>query len=179
MKINLINIFILLSTFLVNMEVYAQQDSFIKDYLERWETSKKYMLAVAEAMPEEKYGFRPAAEVMSFAEQAMHIAAVIDWHAFSKADGQEYAPRWEKFSAEGKRKMEILESLEREFRRSANLLADFDPVRLEETGKYSKYTRTRRQFFMLMTDHVTHHRAQMLIYLRLNGVDPPPYIEFQ
>ncbi len=179
MKINLLNIFILLSTSLANIGLFAQQDGFIKDYLERWETSRQYLLAVAEVMPEENYGFRLTEEAMSFAEQSMHIAMAIDWHAFSKADGQEYAPQWDKFSVDGKSKKEILELLDREFRRSANLLADFDSERLEETGTYFEGTRTRRQFFLLMADHVTHHRGQMLVYLRLNGIVPPKYIEFQ
>jgi len=73
----------------------------------------------------------------------------------------------------------MIEMLDREFERAAKLLITFDPARLDQTGSYAKFTRTRRQFFMLMADHVTHHRAQMLVYLRLKGIVPPKYIEFQ
>lgn len=159
--------------------VLAQQDSFLKDYLERWETSRQYMLTVAEAMPESAYHFKPTPEEMTFAEQLMHIAVIIDWHGFSKADGQEYPPRWEDFKVEGYSKQEMMDMVNREFERVAQLVSDFDPKRLEETGSYGKLTRTRRQFLMLMADHVTHHRAQMLVYLRLKGIVPPNYIEFQ
>jgi uncharacterized damage-inducible protein DinB len=169
--------FVLLSS--VSQSVFAQQDSFLKDYLERWETSRQYMLSVAEAMPESGYSFKPTPEEMSFAQQLMHIAAVIDWHAFSKADGQEYKPRWEEFKTEGRSKKEMIDMVNREFERAAKLMAGFNPARLTETGSYFKFTRTRQQFLMLMTDHVTHHRAQMLVYLRLKGIAPPKYVEFQ
>ncbi|NJL74904.1 MAG: hypothetical protein HC892_07620 [Saprospiraceae bacterium] len=29
---------------------------------------------------------------------------------------------------------------------------------------------------MLMNDHLTHHRAQMIVYLRLKDVQPPKYV---
>ncbi len=39
--------------------LFAQQDNFIKDYLERFENSRKYLTLVAEMMPEDKYNLRP------------------------------------------------------------------------------------------------------------------------
>ena len=35
---------------------------------------------------------------------------------------------------------------------------------------------TRRRILMLMTDHVTHHRGQLVVYLRMKNVEPPKYI---
>lgn len=155
------------------------EKGFLPEFLERWETSRQYTLAVAEAMPEDSYHYKPTEEEMSFAEQLMHLAVVIDWHALAKADGQEYRPRWDEFKAEGRSKEEIIGIVDREFNRAAELMANFDPQRLVETGTYARFTRTRRQFFMLMTDHVTHHRAQLLVYLRLKGIKPPNYIDYQ
>ena len=36
----------------------AQQDHFIEDSIERLENSRKYLLLVAELMPEEKYNYK-------------------------------------------------------------------------------------------------------------------------
>lgn len=155
------------------------EKGFLPEFLERWETSREYTLAVAEAMPEEAYHYKPTEEEMSFAEQLMHLAVVIDWHAFAKADGQEYRPRWDEFKAEERSKKEIMEIVSREFQRATELISGFDPERLVETGTYARFTRTRRQFFMLLADHVTHHRAQLLVYLRLKGITPPSYIDYQ
>ena len=42
----------------VTSPLLAQQDNFIKDYLERLENSRKYLLLVAETMPEDKYDLK-------------------------------------------------------------------------------------------------------------------------
>lgn len=160
-------------------QVLEANKGFLPEFLERWETSRQYTLTVAEAMPEKDYHYKPTEEEMSFAEQLMHLAVVIDWHGFAKADGQEYRPRWDAFKAEGRSKKEIIEIVDREFKRAAELIGSFDSGRLIETGTYARFTRTRRQFFLLMADHVTHHRAQLLVYLRLKGLTPPSYIDFQ
>lgn len=48
--------------------LFAQQDSFINDYLERLENSRKYLILVAETMPEDNYDFRASPESLTFAE---------------------------------------------------------------------------------------------------------------
>lgn len=170
---------LLLTLLFVPLLVHAQNDPFLKDYLERWQTSRQYLLDVAEKMPETDYGFRPTPEQMTFGEQLMHIAAIIDWHAFSKADGQEYKPRYADFKADGLSKRQIIDVLTREFDRATQLITRYNPARLDETTTYGSFTRTRRQMFLLQADHVTHHRAQLLVYLRLKGLVPPKYWEFQ
>lgn len=38
-------------------------------------------------------------------------------------------------------------------------------------GKLNKY-----QFLNLIQDHQAHHVGQLIVYLRLNGIEPPKYI---
>jgi uncharacterized damage-inducible protein DinB len=35
---------------------------------------------------------------------------------------------------------------------------------------------TRRRVLLLLTDHVTHHRGQLVVYLRMKNVEPPKYV---
>lgn len=112
-KTNCILVFI--SLMLFSHLLNAQKDSFLKDYLERWEQSGKYLIIVAEAMPESEYNFKPTNEQSTFAQQLMHIACIIDWHGFAKADGQGYKPRYDEFEAEGYSKNEIIDIVNREF----------------------------------------------------------------
>lgn len=168
--------------FLMNAPVFmsiGQEDPFLRDFLERWENSKKYFLAVAEAMPEDKYHDNIYEGGMNFAEQLMHVALIIDWHAFSKFDGRESGIRWEEFKSEGKTKQQMIRIAEKEFDRAKRLIATFDPERLDEKGSYAHFTRSRRQFLLLLADHVSHHRAQMIVYLRLQKIVPPNYINYQ
>ena len=67
----------------VTTPIFAQENSFIKDYLERLENSRKYLILVAETMPEDKYDFRASPESMTFAENLLHIGYAVDWHSQS------------------------------------------------------------------------------------------------
>jgi len=42
--------------------IFAQKNDFIKEYLERLEKSKEYLILVAETMPEDKYEFKAMPE---------------------------------------------------------------------------------------------------------------------
>lgn len=173
---------VILVLFLLSLtcpKVLGQENPFLRDFLVRWDQSKAYLLAVAEAMPEENYFQPPYPEGKSFAEQLMHIAVIIDWHAFSKFGGSEAAIRWEDFREEGKNKAQLIHEVAREFDRTKQLIEGFDPDKLDETASYGKFSRTRRQFLLLLADHVTHHRAQLIVYLRLQNIQPPNYINFQ
>ena len=44
------------------------------------ENSKGYTLAVAEAMPEDRYNFKPASSVWNFLELMNHIVYGINWY---------------------------------------------------------------------------------------------------
>ncbi|MEX2514257.1 MAG: DinB family protein [Cyclobacteriaceae bacterium] len=176
------NKIVLLAIFLMtfpSVTLFSQGDPFLHDFLERWENSKLYLLDMAEAMPEKHFHTKPNPEAMSFAEQLMHIAVVLDWHAFSKFDGREESIRWEEFQVSNQSKEELIRTTAREFDRAADLIRNFDPKRLDEKGSYAKFSRTRRQFLLLLADHVSHHRGQMVVYLRLKGIKPPNYINYQ
>jgi uncharacterized damage-inducible protein DinB len=98
---------------------------------------------------------------------------------FSRFDGQNTPFRADDYLAEGKSKQEIIKTVIDEFDKAAELITGFDPNRLEETGSYAHFTRTSRQFLLLLADHVSHHRGQMLVYLRMKGITPPNYIDYQ
>lgn len=170
-----------LTTFLlclINSSTFAQKDNFLKEYLERWEHSRAYLIAVAEAMPDSSYNFKPTPVEMTFAEQLMHIALAMDWHAQTLIAGKKQHPK-EYFSVNSKTKSEMINVVKKTFDEATEVIKDFDPINYEVKLNYIKLTRTKRQIFLLLADHVTHHRAQVLVYMRLKGVEPPKYITFQ
>jgi len=127
----------------------AQEEVFIKQYLERFENSREYLLLVAETMPEDKYGFKATPESMTFAENLMHIGWAMDWHSESLMGGRD-ARDW-----------------------------NTDTSQLDDELDYFGLKRTKRQVLLLLADHITHNRGQMLVYMRLNGLKPPRYVLFQ
>ena len=53
---------------------YAQNATLADDLLADWQQQKAMMMAIAEAMPEETYGFKPTEAQRTYAEQILHIA---------------------------------------------------------------------------------------------------------
>lgn len=166
---------------MVESPLFAQQNGFIKEYLERFENSRKYLIAVAEMMPEDKYGFKATQESLSFAENLMHIGYAMDWHSQSLLGGRE-SRDWNtdtRFKVSNKSKKEIIKIIEETFDETIRLIQQFDIAQFDEELDYFGLNRTKRQIFLLLSDHITHHRGQTLVYLRLNGLVPPRYVLFQ
>ena len=159
----------------------AQQNEFIKDYLERLENSKKYLILVAEEMPEDKYEFKASPESMSFAENLMHIAWAMDWHSQTLLGGRE-ARDWNsdtELKVDSKSKKEMIASINTTFNETIKLISEFDTTQFNDRLDYLGLNRTKRQIFLLLADHITHHRGQMLVYMRMNGIKPPRYVIYQ
>ena len=174
-------LFILTSILLFTSSLFAQESNYIKDYLERLENSRKYLVLVAETMPEDKYEFKATPESKSFAENLMHIGWAMDWHSQSLLGGRE--PRdWRtdtELRPSNKSKEEMIAKIDETFDKTIKLITEYDSTKLEEKLDYFGLNRTKRQILMLLSDHIAHHRAQMLVSLRLNGLVPPKYVEYQ
>lgn len=170
---------VILSSF--SQPIFAQENDFMIEYLERLEKSKEYLILVAETMPEDKYEFKATPESMSFAENLMHIGWAMDWHSQSLMGGRK-ARDWNtdtELKVDNKSKKEMIAKINETFDKTIEFIADFDPNRLEERLDYFGADRTKRQILLLLADHITHHRGQMLVYMRLNGLQPPRYVLYQ
>lgn len=166
---------------LIASPLFAQNGEYVDEYLERLENSRKYLLLVAESMPEAKYSYRATPESLSFAENLLHIGYAMDWHTQSLLGGRE-SRDWKTdtvFKVGNKSKAEMIALIDRTFDETIAFLEQFNTDDFEDRLDYFGLDRTKRQILMLLADHITHHRGQMLVSLRLNGVTPPRYVLFQ
>ncbi len=163
--------FILTGLFMIPMQ---SQDLTIPTFLEKWENSRDYLLAVAEAMPEEKFDFRPTDRQMEFKEQLLHIKSNMDWLATNyfgaeKASGNSNG-------RDTLSKAETLEILKIAFDRVSSVLQHTASSALSEEVDFFTGTKTKLQILNLLQDHVSHHRGQLIVYLNLNNIEPPKYV---
>ncbi|MDO6473471.1 DinB family protein [Maribacter sp. 1_MG-2023] len=175
------NLIIITLLLLTSSPLLAQQDKFIEDSIERLENSRKYLLLVADMMPEEKYGFKATDESLSFSENLMHIGYALDWHSQSLIGDLEARVYQTDtiFKPANKTKAEMMARIDQTFTEAIVLLQDVAPAQLDIELDYFGSTRSKRQIYMLLADHITHHRAQMLVSMRLNGLVPPRYVLYQ
>ena len=151
-----------------------QAGDFSDNFLPVWERATRYTLEVVEAMPEANYNFKATKEVNSFAGLAGHIAGNIFWlnsQLIKNEDNPIGEIEWETLSQQ-----EILMNLIRAFDYVKSTVKKIKDEDLKDEVEFGGETVNKERIFYLMRDHMTHHRAQMAIYLRMNKIKPPRYV---
>ena len=149
------------------------QDDYLNDFAKKWENAADYTLEVAELMPAEDYDFRPTPEIMTFGGQLQHMLRNMLWLSGSYLGGEKA-----EFDLSGDvnyGKDELLSMLRQGFRLSKEAVSQLAKADLQEPVTFFAGPMNKRQIVTLMNDHMTHHRGQIIIYLRLKGIKPPPY----
>jgi len=130
----------------------------------------KNMVAAAEAMPAEKYGFKPSPEMNSFGHLAMHIVQSNNTFC-SKISGQT-AP--DVNIAETDPKDKLVAMLKDSFAFCTAALANVDDSKLgEQFMLFGNRPISRGGALVALGGSWTDHYATQAIYLRLNGILPP------
>lgn len=165
--------YILILVFSFTSLMTIAQDSFLSDYKIKWKNAGAYTLEFARAMPEDYYTYTPTPVEMNFLEQMKHIGGNMVWLCSSYLNGSKthIDP-----SKAGSSKKEIIAMLDQSFAYATQTINALTEKDLNENVDFISGRMTRRRILMLMTDHVTHHRGQLVVYLRMKGVEPPKYV---
>jgi uncharacterized damage-inducible protein DinB len=153
-------------------KVIAQQITPKIAFLEKWENSKSYLIAIAEKMPEENYDFKPTERQMSFKEQLIHINENMEWLSITYFTNIEYKKEKKELS---ETKKETILALENTFDVVLEIITNTPEEELNEPVDFFAGTKSKLQILNLLQDHVTHHRGQLIVYLNLNEIYPPKY----
>ena len=169
---------LLLTLFPLHALFSQTQSPFITDALSKWTGMKQYTLAVAELMPEEKYSFKPVKEEDTFGFQLIHMANnmyFLSSKFLRNTDSPVDLKAFEK-KVSSMSKAEIIDHLRKAFDYTQETFTLMTDKNLEEELDYWGGHSTRRKIVFLLNDHQTHHRGQLIVYLRLNNIKPPKYI---
>jgi len=165
----------ILSFNLVALESYSQKNSiFSKEFIEMWERASAYTIEVAQVMPEEYYNFRPNEETFTFSQQLAHIITNIYWlnstFILNEANPIKDA------NLENLSKEELIKYFEDANKYVIKSVEELSDKQIATPIIFAGKIMTKKRIFYLMRDHLTHHRAQSIVYLHLNGIKPPKYI---
>jgi uncharacterized damage-inducible protein DinB len=130
--------------------------------LEHLAKSRAYTLELAGLMPEGSYSFRPSEETRSFAEQLHHIAYTLGWmeQVYVRNQKVDWAPP----TADGLNKKSVIQYINEEY----------DKINRSIESQPS-FSNALVLAYSAILDHVTHHRGQALIGLRMTGISAPEY----
>ena len=149
----------------------AQSTSPVADaFRNEAKTRGKNLMAAAEVMPADKYGFKPTPAQMTFGDVVNHLAGGND--AFCSAIGGVKAPARTKISGTDS-KATLTARLKETFDFCNEALAKLDDSKLAEPMNMFGMSSTRAGFMLIAADDWGDHYSQSSIYLRLNGLLPP------
>jgi uncharacterized damage-inducible protein DinB len=133
--------------------------------------SSKNMTAAVEAMPADKFSFKPTADQMSFAHLAMHIAE--SNHLFCAKISGVAAPEGPKL-AETDPKEKLVAAVKESFDFCSSSLAKVDDSRLADSiPLFNGRSFSRAAVMFILSGSWADHYSAQSMYLRLNGVLPP------
>lgn len=153
----------------------AQQANPKAAFLEKWNNSKDYLIAIAQAMPEKQYDYKPSERQMTFAAQLLHIRGNMEWlgntyfteNSFDRNALTKNIPE---------SKNEIITALQNSFDAVYAFAKAYPEAKFAESVDFFAGPKSRYQILNLLQDHVSHHRGQLIVYLNLNQIEPPKYV---
>jgi FKBP-type peptidyl-prolyl cis-trans isomerase/DinB superfamily len=149
------------------------------DILLSFSDSESKVIALAKAVPEEKYSWRPAPGVRSFGEVFVHIVAgnkLLLTLATSTPSAAELNTEFEaqsKFEKQAFPKTRIIEMLTESFATVRKSLESVRPGTLAREASFFGAPTTRRGIFVNLDVHIAEHLGQAIAYARMNGIIPP------
>jgi hypothetical protein len=170
-------IFLLVSGASAQTEKAVEHRS-VTQVLDFWVTETEHLvIAVADAMPEDKYSYAPSngsfRGVRTFAEQVKHLAAA-NYQLGAGILGEEppAGTRNETAPDSVRTKAEIMEYLKGSFACLHRAAATMDEKNLNTSTKL-RGNRTRLWLLIDAVAHSSNHYGQMVEYLRMNEIVPP------
>jgi len=149
------------------------------DVLDELATVEKKVVSMAEALPEEKYAWRPGAGVRSFGEVFRHIRNdnVLWLSMVSRTPPREETMKLveeaSKSDKEPMSKSDIVRNLRESFEAVRKAI---EPMRAGTLGAdvtmFGRNT-TRRGLFVMYLTHASEHLGQLIAYERVNNIVPP------
>ena len=144
--------------------------SITKEMVGLYQRASNEILDIAEAMPAEKYSYKPAPEMSTFGDQLVHVAGIVqrfvDTSKGVKTDAAHHGAM---------AKPEVIALLKKTFQSGQDSLAQLSDAQLLEPVKFpfGDRTVTRFTYWQGPLYQLRNHHGQLVVYLRMNGIVPP------
>jgi uncharacterized damage-inducible protein DinB len=153
---------------------HAQTDPLAglwEGYDGEWGHVSRQLISLADAIPADKYGWRPAPGVRSVSEVIMHIAIANFWLVSQTgAKEPDLADDLEKTVT---KKADVIDWLKRSLDAVKTARAQLKPGDLQKRVTIEHKTATVDGIYLRIIIHDNEHMGQLIAYARMIGVVPP------
>jgi uncharacterized damage-inducible protein DinB len=157
-----------------------------KELAESFRTVRKNTITIAQELPEEKYGFRPAPNTRTVGELLAHISLAYNFQyqihgqeRRSSLEGFNFPSLMQRLVAEEKAqrsKDQIIEMLRNSGEKWAGwldgLTDSFLGERVEMPAGATPSSKSRFEMILSVKEHEMHHRGQLMLIERMVGIVP-------
>jgi uncharacterized damage-inducible protein DinB len=155
--------------------LFGQAD-IISGLITDFERNKSMSLAYIEAMPEDKFNYKPGDDVRTFAEQFLHISqGLIGLSSNGTGADRLYGTQNIEKTDSFKSKSEVQRIVTESYDYVIASIKEMDKSTLDEVVERGPFSVTRLGWVMKALEHATHHKGQAAVYLRLNDIVPPQF----
>lgn len=138
------------------------------------ESAERKLVALAEAIPQDKYTWRPAEGVRSVSEVFVHVAGanlmIPGMAGVPAATGITIARDAEKTMTD---KAQIVNALRQSFAHAKNAVNTMSDADLDTAAQLFGQPSTKRGVLLLIATHAHEHTGQQIAYARMIGIAPP------
>ena len=157
--------------------VMAQSSSaFIQSHVNKLTNTKGYIAEIVKRGDDGMLDFKPVQEEMSFKEQLIHLGQNTFWLSSTYIKEEPNPMKGIDANLKEMNREQLLSFFDQAFDYAIKVISEMDESTLTKEfnwngGKLNKY-----QFLNLIHSHQSHHIGQLIVYLRLNGKQPPKYV---
>ncbi len=149
----------------------AQGVTVAGDMLKDWQQQKATMVAIADAMPEDKFGYKSTPAQRNYGEQVMHVVQV-NQMLLGTLGAKTPAPP---INMKATSRADILQALRQSYDYGEAVFKEFNDAAWTQAVMGPRFmgqaTRVRIGNFAMT--HTMDIYGQMVVYLRLNNIVPP------
>ena len=149
-----------------------QKSEAAMDWIDQWKIATDQLIRVAEAMPAEKYDYKPVKEAEDFGAQLKHVGIAMRI-LLANAEGKKVELK-DVALDKLKTKEEIIVELRKIADEGASVINRVAGKTDGEVVESQFFGKTTRRFLLIQAiAHNNNHYGQLVYYLRLNGITPP------
>jgi len=174
---------VLWSSFFVASAQNSTQEILKQQLVQDWQRAKGYTQEYLDAMPANKYNFKPVDSVRTFAGHMLHFAranvALVTFGtgAQNKSVQNIFFKRTFEESPTAQNKDSVVYYINMSYDFVINAVKNADFSKLDEIISTDLLrvprSATRLGWLLKAFEHQTHHRGQCTVYLRMAGIRPP------
>ena len=151
----------------------SDSNAMVTDFLKIYDTAAGKVVQLGEAMPYEKYSWRPDEGIRSVKESMMHVASANYFFGSQLGAAMPDGINPQALEQQEMSKEEAVKILKESLDFARTAVKNFPAAQMDDTVSLFGNEFTKRQIIFLIGDHVAEHLGQLIAYARSNGVVPP------